>query len=461
MFRRNSLLFIACASLSFVPLTSHAALVAQYGLNEIINPSAGTTALDSSGNGLNGTYQGAGGATNGPQVGVAGAIGTAADFDGTDDTVSLGNPAALNMGNNFTISAWIRSDAIGGPQRVFSKQPAGGYGFGLSGNQLLFTTYGILDYNAGAAQIELGKLTHIAVTFDSGNDATFFINGQQRQVVAGVNPASINANNFFIGSFGTGERFNGVIDQVQVHNTVLTASQIQAAAGINGPQLIGHWKLDETTGTFAADSSGRGHNGTYQGGATLNQPGLTFSTNTSVDFDGSNDEVFLSNPAEFRLANNFTIAAWIRPDATTGFQRIFSQNPGGGFGFGLVGDELRFTTFGVLDYDTTGVNLVAGQKYHVAVVFDLSNDAHFYVDGVLVQTIAGINPANIGTNNWFIGATGVGERFNGLIDDVRYYNGTLTQREIIVAAGIVPEPATASLALLGLGGLMMRRRRMA
>ncbi|MEX2212554.1 MAG: LamG domain-containing protein [Phycisphaeraceae bacterium] len=435
--------------------------MAQYELNEIINPSAGTTVADTSGNGFNGTYQGAGGATNGPLVGVAGAIGTAADFDGTDDTVNLGNPAALNLTNNFTISAWIRSDAIGGVQRVFSKQPAGGYGFGLSGNQLRLTTYGVLDYNTTAAGIEQGKLTHIAVTFDSGNDATFFINGQQRQVITGVNPATINANNFFIGSAGASEFFNGVIDHVQVHNTVLSASQIQAAAGISGPQLIGHWKLDEISGTFAADSSGRGHNGTYQGGATLNQPGLHFYTGTSVDFDGSNDEVFLSNPAEFRLANNFTIAAWIRPDSVSGFQRIFSQNPGGGFGFGLNGDELRFTTFGVLDYDTTGVDLVAGETHHVAVVFDLLNDAHFYVDGVFVQTIAGLNPAGIGTNNWFIGSTGVSERFNGLIDDVRFYNGALTADEIRQAAILVPEPATLTLSLLALGGMMRRRRRTA
>ena len=36
---------------------------------------------------------------------------------------------------------------------------------------------------------------------------------------------------------------------------------------------VGYWKLNETSGTTAYDSSGNGNNGTLHGGITLNQPG--------------------------------------------------------------------------------------------------------------------------------------------------------------------------------------------
>jgi hypothetical protein len=35
----------------------------------------------------------------------------------------------------------------------------------------------------------------------------------------------------------------------------------------------GYWRLDETSGTAAADASGNGNAGTYAGGVTLNEPG--------------------------------------------------------------------------------------------------------------------------------------------------------------------------------------------
>lgn len=42
------------------------------------------------------------------------------------------------------------------------------------------------------------------------------------------------------------------------------------AAAINALSPVGYWKLDETSGTTAFDSSGNGHHGTYTGTVTLN-----------------------------------------------------------------------------------------------------------------------------------------------------------------------------------------------
>ena len=47
--------------------------------------------------------------------------------------------------------------------------------------------------------------------------------------------------------------------------------------------LIGHWKLNETSGTTAADSSGLGHNGTYMESPILDVPGVYGTGMDSAD----------------------------------------------------------------------------------------------------------------------------------------------------------------------------------
>jgi len=48
------------------------------------------------------------------------------------------------------------------------------------------------------------------------------------------------------------------------------------------PNLIGWWKLDETSGTVAADSSGYGNDGTVVGGG----PWVSGYIDGALDFDG-------------------------------------------------------------------------------------------------------------------------------------------------------------------------------
>jgi len=448
-------------------------LVGHWTLDETVNPSGNTTAVDSSGRGLDGIYQPRGGP--GPIVGVAGAspsTGSSADFNGSNDEIYLASPGDLKMGNNFTIAAWINPDDTAGVQRIFAQYRGGsiGYGFGLNGDDLRFTTWGIQDYNTNTINIPTDKWTHVAVAFDANNDATFFVNGQPRQTIAGALPANIGNNNFFIGREGTIEPFDGQIDDVRVYTGTLNSSDITA---FTGPILVGHWKLDETVNpsgyTTAVDSSGYGLDGIYQPrggpGPVVGVPGAGPNTGTSADFNGGADEIYLASPGDLKMANNFSIAAWIKPDLTPDgvTQRIFSQYPSGGigYGFGLLGDELKFTTFSIQDYVTNGVDIPVGEWSHVAVVLNADNDALFYIDGILAQTIPGALPAILGNNNFFIGSYGTGERFNGQIDDVMVFSGALTGEDIqeIIRVAMIPEPSTMALVALGAVGLLRRRRR--
>lgn len=73
----------------------------------------------------------------------------------------------------------------------------------------------------------------------------------------------------------------------QASGTSLSIDSYSEAVLDDNP--IGYWRLGETSGSTAIDSSGNGLHGTYHGGVGLGEPGAS-QTNAdfAVSFDGSN-----------------------------------------------------------------------------------------------------------------------------------------------------------------------------
>lgn len=75
--------------------------------------------------------------------------------------------------------------------------------------------------------------------------------------------------------------------------------------------LVGLWRLDETSGTVAHDASGNGHNGTLVGDPMWAHGKI----GGALDFDGNDDLVELG---KFDVVGpGITLAGWIRPDSFT------------------------------------------------------------------------------------------------------------------------------------------------
>ncbi|HLL76958.1 MAG TPA: LamG-like jellyroll fold domain-containing protein, partial [Pyrinomonadaceae bacterium] len=186
----------------------------------------------------NGTEQG--GLTYAPGV-----VGQGFNFDGVDDAVFVGNPAALKLTTGITIEAWIRPldfPTSGEAKAILTKwgQNLAGDSYGLwtyndgSGNLRLLgvvnRTNGT-EEGIGAGNIPLDTFSHVAMTYDGATgDFKLYLNGTQ-----------IGANNFGAAnilatdndvSIGHEEsnkprHFNGKIDEVEVYSRALSATEVK------------------------------------------------------------------------------------------------------------------------------------------------------------------------------------------------------------------------------------------
>jgi len=248
--------------------------------NNCVGTDSATVALDEPVLNITGKDVSCTAATDGMvDLGVSGGMpNMALNFDGNDN-ITVPDNASLDLTNNFTIEAWVNSNATAGIRRIASKSTA--YGFGIIGNsQIRFTTYAILDYDLTYA-LPTGVWYHVAVVFDAANDANFYVNGLAVGTVAGAAPANLSANVLDLGSLGAGsEFFDGQIDDIRIWNTSLSAAQIlsnyNSCGPITGANLIGYWDFNEGTGTVANDRSGSGNNGTLSGPTWTGPAGVDY-----------------------------------------------------------------------------------------------------------------------------------------------------------------------------------------
>lgn len=157
----------------------------------------------------------------------------------------------------------------------------------------------------------------------------------------------------------------------------------------------GYWRLGETSGTTAADSSGNGRNGTYTGTYTLNKPSLipSDSVNGSLGCGGTGF-VDLTTPAGIFQVTGWTWIFSIKPSAFTAIRDVWALgNPsvsgqeGGRCRMGTDG-KLKFRYYIGFWYEITFsvFTFAIGTAYRVAIRFKSSTSISLLVNGSLVET---------------------------------------------------------------------------
>ena len=219
-----------------------------------------------------------------------------------------------------------------------------------------------------------------------------------------------------------------------------SASATTPATGEFSSPAYAVWKLNETAGTTAADSSGNARNATAVD-ATWSQGD---SGHDGLAFNGSTSRLNVGTLAGLP-GPDFTISFWFKV-GTFSNCLLFSKNdtvfPALSIGlYNWTGSEWNIQilggSYGRTLRDTTTpslTNLVAGQWVHITCVYnDAERRVYTYKDGVALPTTELYNPIS-----WTSIAACFGQKsndgtqaFNGKMDDIRIYSRALTATEVL------------------------------
>jgi len=232
--------------------------------------------------------------------------------------------------------------------------------------------------------------------------------------------------------------FDGKIDELSIYRQVLDDWTIEELYWAGSTAL--HLRLDDPPGeTSFSDATGQ------QDGACSADwcptSGVPGRVNRAALFDShQQDRISVPHSSANELTRDFSLAAWIKPEALSGVQRILAtsrEESDDGFGFGTSGRELVFSVHGGEDYTTTDAWLEAGEWAHVAAVVDGENLVTFYVNGQWEGAKAIASPITVDLNDeLLIGGGGsaasgnLTELFGGVIDDVVVLRRALSANDV-------------------------------
>jgi fibronectin type 3 domain-containing protein len=209
-----------------------------------------------------------------------------------------------------------------------------------------------------------------------------------------------------------------------------TVSVTPSVAGGGDGSLQAHWRLDETSGTTASDSSGNARHGTVAGGAVFSTGVLS----NALTFDGANDVV--TTPLSFNFAS-WTVSLWVRsptaPSASAVSGPIHSDNLEINWNHPTASVQGSATVrVGWNWYGASFGPLSGNTWYHLVATYDGEN-LRTYKNGALITTNAqpsGPSDAPLSTTFTMGRHSTASQFFTGSLDDVRVYNRALSLSEV-------------------------------
>jgi hypothetical protein len=217
------------------------------------------TANDSSGNNNNGTLSGgAAYSTSTPSGnGIAGQY--SLSLDGTSGYVNCGSGTSFNNMEKFTLTAWINMNERKYIPTILNKGPESTvqhFWWGIVNTNTIFfevgDSTGSVQLASNVLSWDLGRWYFVAVTLDNeAKEVRHYRDGTyiNKRTFAGRSFDSgtyaLNIGRYYNGASPTNYHFNGLIDEVHIYNSALTASAIrdQYVAGLD--KLLANGQITE------------------------------------------------------------------------------------------------------------------------------------------------------------------------------------------------------------------------
>ncbi|MFQ6030232.1 MAG: LamG-like jellyroll fold domain-containing protein, partial [Dehalococcoidia bacterium] len=208
--------------------------------------------------------------------------------------------------------------------------------------------------------------------------------------------------------------------------------------------LVGHWKLDESSGTSAGDSSEHANHGALFGSPVWTSAG---QVGGALEWAANGDGVQIPNSPSLENLDPISIAMWFFADTIgeSNKGKLIDREKSFKIGFTNSSSKL-YVSFsrwngasGKWRFTSDDGESLLGGWHHLVVTYDYSstaNDPMMYLDGVLVaevredQTPAGTPSSD--TSPLVLGNdTDQDRTFDGRLDDVQIYNRVLSESEVV------------------------------
>ncbi|MBO1756823.1 PKD domain-containing protein [Allobranchiibius sp. CTAmp26] len=421
--------------------------------------------------------------TRGASGPITGDPTTATTFGGSSNGFVATN-STVPVTPALSVEAWIKTTTTSGGKIV-------GYGDSNTGNSGSYDRHIYMD-NAGhviwgvypgSVQVVQSPKTyndgtwhHIVASLDPTAGMALYVDG--KKVGANTNATSGQPYSGYwkIGGDNLGSWYNqpssnyfaGTIGDVAIYPTALSLAQVQTHFTDGGGTLTGpsaptdaygkavynsnpdlFWRLDDTSGSTAADASRNGETGAYSGGTTLGQPGALGAQGTAVTFNGTDGTIGSADPVSGPSV--YSEELWFNTTTTSGGKLI-------GFGDQQSGNSSNYdrhvymTADGRLNFGVwtgqanviTSPNSYNDGKWHHMVATQGPDGMTLYVDGQGVAS-GSQTQAQPYTGYWRVGGDSSwadSNYFAGTIDEAAVYSTELSastvQAHYLAGGGTLP-----------------------
>lgn len=389
--------------------------------------------------------------------------GSYAIFDGNGDYIGLPTSLRNNLNNdNFTIMFWFKPKASGS---VFTEGDTfSSNGGDDNGIRFIFSSangiYAHVRGSSGTVGQYASAYTNKNVWYqatlvrDYGSTVKLYVNGEEAWSGSDVaGPMTVTKGPWIGGEVGAGSDtvpvtawFNGSMDEVMIYNKPLSADEINQTyqRGLEGRKsnissnLVVYYDFennDTTDNTQYNDKSSNNNDGTAYGGVHVAEHLGGFGV-----FDGSDDYIRLDNVFD-TVPSKWTLELWLYTNSlpasdlirVTGKRQVSGQETYmGAFQFDSSGNMHFFNMNNNNNYDVANFATIStGKWYYLVGVWD-GTYYKAYLNGEFKGQTAGSAIPSDTYGHFDIGRRGwVGDSYlDGLIDEVRIYNDSLSAEEI-------------------------------
>ncbi len=208
-------------------------------------------------------------------------------------SIDVPSSSSLNFITPFSVEAWFETSNSGVYQTIINKDLTGegynqNYHLRVNNNNVLFARYGTgaTSYDITGNTVVTDGRWHQAIFVWDGQYVHLYLDGAQDAApISAQNLPLTNTDPLQIGTWAGYLSFNGLLSNVQIYGTALTAPQIMQlyTEGIDGApaagaNMVGWWPLDGNANDYTIHG-----NGGYSSGVTYS----SMNTYVPVSFSAS------------------------------------------------------------------------------------------------------------------------------------------------------------------------------